>query len=123
MATANIQLADGTKVSIEGTPEEISKVLSLYGPKGSATDGVKVPTRERAPKKSSALQGATTYLRELMDESFFSERRSLSDVQKKLADLGHIFPQNALSTPLRRLVVARQLRRLKDGGNWVYVRG
>jgi hypothetical protein len=123
MPTANIQLPDGTKVTVEGSPEEIAKVLSLYGPKGPAIGAEEAPMRERAAKKSPALQGATPYLRELMDESFFSEPRSLSAVQKKLADLGHIFPQNAVSTPLRRLVVARQLRRLKDGGNWVYVRG
>lgn len=120
MATANIQLPDGTKVTIEGTPEEISKVLNLYGPKAPVSD---LATGERISKKSRVSNGATQYLRELNDEGFFSERRSLSEVQKRLEDLGHIFPLNQLSTPLRRLVVGRQLRRLKDGRNWVYVRG
>lgn len=119
MATANIHLPNGTKVTIEGTPEEISKVLELYGPKAPVGE---LAVIERAPKKSRASNGATQYLRELIREGFFAERRSLSDVQRSLENLGHIFPPDQLSTPLRRLVVGRQLRRLKDGRNWVYVR-
>ncbi len=118
MATANIQLPDGTKVTIDGTPEEISKVLELYRPKALVSDLTMI---ERVQKKSRASNGATPYLRELIDEDFFAERRLLADVQQRLEDLGHIFPLNQLSTPLRRLVVSRQLRRLKDGRNWVYV--
>jgi hypothetical protein len=124
MATANIQLPDGTNVSIEGTPEEISKVLNLYGPKAPATDVVvRTPMGQRPITNSRTTNGAMRYLRELIAENFFSERRSLSDVQQRLETLGHIFPISHLSTPLRRLVVGRQLRRLKDGRNWVYVRG
>jgi hypothetical protein len=123
MATANIQLPDGTKVSIEGTPEEISRVLSLYGPKVAAADVARNPPDERPLTNSRATNGAVPYLRELITEGFFSERRSLADVQRSLEELGHIFPISHLSTPLRRLVVGRQLRRLKDGRNWVYVRG
>ena len=33
MPKALIQLANGTSVQIEGSPEEIAKVLSLYGGK------------------------------------------------------------------------------------------
>ena len=123
MAIANIQLPDGTRVTIEGSPEEIAKVLNLYGAKAPVTDLVSNHSVERIRAKGRATSGAMPYLRELIAENFFSERRSLADVQESLEALGHIFPATHLSTPLRRLAVGRQLRRLKDGKNWVYVRG
>lgn len=119
MATANIQLPDGTRVSIEGAPEEIARVLSLYGPRGSPADA---PVPERAAS-NRVTNGAVRHLRELIAENFFTERRSLADVQRRLESLGHIFPVTHLSTPLRRLVIGKELRRLRAGRNWVYVSG
>ena len=60
-------------------------------------------------------------LRLLISEQFFDVRQSLSNVQSKLEELGHIYPQNQISTPLRRLVMSRELRRLREGKNWIYV--
>jgi hypothetical protein len=122
MASAKIQLPDGTEVTIEGTPEEIGRVLALYGPRDLADES---PTKKK-PRRSSVTarsgSGAVSHLRDLIAENYFSERRSLANVQRRLEELGHIFPLNQLSTPLRRLVVGKQLRRLREGKNWVYVR-
>jgi hypothetical protein len=122
MATANIQLPDGTKVSIEGSPEEVARLLALYGSKEPAGD----QPRNKRPKRASSItragSGAAPHLHNLIVENYFSERRSLADVQHRLEELGHIFPLSHLSTPLRRLVVGRELRRLREGKNWVYVR-
>src|SRR5260221_5629563 len=62
-----------------------------------------------------ATGGAMQYLRELIGENFFSERRSVSDVRSRLEDLGHIYPVTHISTPMRRLVHSRELRRLRQG--------
>lgn len=133
MATANIDLKDGTKVMIEGTPEEIVRVLELYKPANSSSpsgvQNVAYAGRQKAGARKSerrdvstrARSGAMQHIRELIHENFFSERRSIADVQSKLEELGRIYPQTHLSTPLRRLVVGKELRRLRDGTNWAYV--
>lgn len=48
----------------------------------------------------------------LAEEQFFSEPRSLSEIQAKLAEHGWHYPQTNLSTPLIRLVRQRRFRRL-----------
>jgi hypothetical protein len=65
--------------------------------------------------------GAMVHIRDLIESGFFSERRSISDVQGRLEELGRIYPQTHLSTPLRRLILSKELRRLRDGSNWAYV--
>lgn len=130
MPTANIDLPDGTRVRIEGSPEEIARVLTLYGQSRSSTaaieDGpitavaVSRPVG-RAQGSRTNGGGAMQRLRALIEEQFFTERRSISDVQHRLEVLGHIYPLTHLSTPLRRMVVNKELRRLRSGRNWVYV--
>ena len=134
MATANIDLRNGTTIVIEGTPEEIARVLLLYHGSDRASptahDGDS-PSAVRQKKRSKekrepaprARAGAMQHIRDLIGESFFRERRSLAEVQGKLEELGHIYPMTHLSTPLRRLVVGKELRRLRNGKNWAYVDG
>lgn len=133
MATADINLPDGTKIRIEGSPEEIAKVIALYVSSGMehakpvTNDGrrrigVSAPLTGDIRRKSTARVsgGVMQYIRELIGEGYFAERRSISDVQTKLEELGRIYPQTHLSTPLRRLVRNRELRRLKEGSSWIY---
>ena len=49
----------------------------------------------------------------LAEEQFFTEPKSLADIQRKLAEHGWHYPQTNLSTPLIRLVRQRRLRRLQ----------
>ena len=130
MATANIDLADGTRIVIEGTPDEIARVLALYRQTSDRvlpTEAPRTSSNGKRPAGSTksvvtrSREGTMQYMRDLIDDRFFSERRSIADVQHKLEELGHIYPQTHLSTPLRRLVQSRELRRLKEGRNWLYV--
>ncbi|WP_372522200.1 hypothetical protein [Sulfuricaulis sp.] len=115
MATANLDLPNGTKVRIEGTPEEINRIIQYYGHSGNK--------KESEPMRPAVRQshGAMQHLRELIHENFFKEKRLLSDVQAKLEELGCIYPQTHISTPLRRLVRKKELRRIRESKNWVYV--
>lgn len=124
MATASIDLPDGTKVKIEGSPEEINKVLELYGQQPVRASPRRVNsetgiTRRGQTERSGS--GAMDQIRVLIQEGFFGTKRSLKDVQKRLEELGRIYPQSHLSTPLRRMVVGRELRRLRENKNWIYV--
>ena len=115
MATANIDLPNGTKVQIEGTTEEINRIIQYYGHSGK--DMTSEPTRSTGRPSRGAMQ----HLRDLIRENYFKEKRSLSDVQIKLEELGRIYPQTHISTPLRRLVRNKELRRIRESKNWVYV--
>jgi hypothetical protein len=79
----------------------------------------------QAPKKRKTTRndtGPKALILELKNNGYFSEKRSITDVQKRLEELGHIYAQTSLSTPLKRLVIARQLTRVKDKENdiWRY---
>jgi hypothetical protein len=136
MASANIDLADGTKIVIEGSPEEIARVLSLYkhastaivatgAAHGRSTTAPRSHSRQRrrGDANTRANVGVMQHLRDLIGDEYFSQRRPLSDVRSKLEELGHVYPLTHLSTPMRRLVVNKELRRLRDGKIWVYVNG
>lgn len=60
MPKASIKLSDGTSIVIEGSPEEVAKLLALYGGAASSTGAssgpsIKEPKRKQAdPKKKVA---------------------------------------------------------------------
>lgn len=61
MVKASIQLPNGTTVVVEGTPEEVRKLLEFYG--GTAPTSGTQPKKERMTKvkgKKPATQGADT---------------------------------------------------------------
>lgn len=134
MATASIDLPNGAKVQVEGTAEDINKILALCGAVkvGAEADRVDSVTQRvkgkrgrqvarSAPAVRRVTGGAMQQIRELIDDAFFQEKRSISHVQQKLEELGHIYPLTHLSTPLRRLVKNKELRRMREDKNWVYV--
>lgn len=63
MAKANVKLPDGTTVEVSGSPEEIARVLSLYGGSGtqsSSAAGSKKKTSRKKTKKKAASKGKST---------------------------------------------------------------
>src|ERR1700722_18122923 len=126
MPTANIELSNGTKVTIDGSPEEIARVLALYQqPRPTPQSPGRAPAPHASVKKPRkagrsgagprSRKGAIQHIRVLIGEQFFDERQTLEAVRVKLEEHGHIYSQNQISTPLRRLVVSRELRRLREG--------
>jgi hypothetical protein len=77
-------------------------------------------TKNRKASKSNKGKGPQTFILELKNNGFFSEQRSISDVQRKLEEMGHIYAQTSLSTPLIRLVRSNKLRRVKENDSWNY---
>lgn len=129
MAKAQLTLPTGAVVAIEGTPEEVADVLARFQTPESRTSGSKKVKKtkassERATQTRSRRAGSggpQVLIRELKDSDFFSQRRNLTDVKAELEKGGHIYAVTHLSTPLLRLVRARELRRLKEGDQWTYV--
>jgi len=131
MTKAHLELPNGTKVEIDGTAEDVAKLLATFAGSAAPSAASKKPRRRRAvstkpvgssPRKSSQT-GPRNHIRELITEDYFKTKRNLGDVQKRLEEKGHIYAQESLSGPMLRLTQAGELRRLKDGGRgpWQYV--
>jgi hypothetical protein len=128
MAKASMIMPDGTKVQIEGTAEEVAVLIAR------CSSGVQPPApgekatrkKHKAGKGGSAISGQrksgpTVFISQLADEGYFKSKRSLSDIQKKLEELGHIYAQTSISPALTRLTRKRVLRRIKEKDGWVYI--
>jgi len=125
VAKANLILPNGTKVTIDGTADEVSILLTKF----SASVEQETPREKVKIKSSKKLSapgrkqkaGPIAYITELEKEGFFKLKRSLPDIQKKLEEKGHIYAQTSLSPALVRLVRKRILRRIKEKKGWLYV--
>lgn len=119
MARAHLICPDGTKVAIAGTPEEVARLVERLS--GSVGTSRKSSVKDRARKKILKSSGPVGYVRTLKEEGFFKSKRTLSDIQKKLEEKGHIYALTSLSPALLRVVRSRDLGRIKEGGIWKYV--
>jgi len=129
MTKANLVLPGGTKVSIDGTADEVASLLERF----SSSGGFNRSTNRRAsrardklgdralPRTKATRTGPTEYIRELIDEGYFKTKREISVVRDKLEERAHIYPVTSISGPLYRLVKKKELRRIKEDGGWKYV--
>jgi hypothetical protein len=127
MAKATLTLSDGTTVIIEGSPEEISRIMSLHSTTVQTQSSKPPPTtrakKSKSPSKKSSQSTTGPKLRiiELKSLGFFDEKRSIVDIQKKLEEQGYIYAQSSLSPTLYRLTRSKDLRRFKENKVWLYV--
>lgn len=128
MAKANITLPDGTKVTIEGTTDEVAILLSRFSGTSEAAPAAAKKKKRKKKKSSDGSGGAATkrkgpqtLIMELAKEDYFKSKRTIGDIQSKLEEKGHIYAQHSLSSPLLRLTRIKTLRRLKEKNVWVYV--
>jgi len=128
MAKANLKLADGTTVTIEGTSEEVAVLLQRFSEAESAQQRPSRPRRaassERKVKSAVARtkpNGPIDYIRELVSDDFFGTRQGLRDVRAALEARGHVYRVTSLSPALVRLVRKKELRRIKEDNQWKYV--
>ena len=125
MPSGKLTLPNGTILTVEGTTEEVGSLIKLFSePETHSVRDVVVKKPTDPPKKSrqrKEASGPLGYIRGLKEEGYFGSKRTISDVQEKLEEKGHIYPLTSLSTPLIRLVRSRDLRRLKEAGLWKYV--
>lgn len=116
MAKAQVVLQSGTKVLIEGTENEVAKLLFLIDAPTTPTKPGKVQ-----PKRGKAKLSIGDLIGNLVDEGFFKKPVELNSVKEALEQRGHYFTRSAIPTQLLRLVKRRQLRRIKQDNQWRYV--
>ena len=59
MAKARVTLANGTRVEIEGTPEEVKHVLDFYGEGGGSPKPKRIKRQSSSTKSKKTRIGAT----------------------------------------------------------------
>src|SRR5262245_1867694 len=117
MANAQITLPGGIAITVEGSVDEIVAVVERLKEGGAATE----PSRTRGLKRT-LREGANIgdLVMSLLRDGFFKPPKELGEVRTALAQMGHHYPRTTLSPLLLRLVRKRDLRRLQQGGRWVY---
>ena len=118
MTKAHLITKDGTKITIEGSHEEVAAMIGHLGGQGSKK---RLPATGAARHKSRAKPTAIGLISELIDGGFFKKPKGLGAVRLALEEQGHFYPVTTLSPVLLRLVKKKELRRIKDEKRWLYV--
>lgn len=119
MAKAHITTKDGTKVTIEGTPQEVAALVAQM--KGGISNDAPTPVKTASKHKGQPKATPINLISELIDGGFFKKPKGLGAIKIALEEQGHYYPVTSLSPALLRLVRKRQLRRIKDKKHWLYV--
>lgn len=118
MAKAQITTAHGTKITVEGSPDEVAALISQFERKGvNSTENASHRRRSKASGKASLA----SLIMDLVDGGFFRKPKELSAVKLALEEQGQFYPVTTLSPLLLRLVRKKMLRRLKENKRWMYV--
>lgn len=120
MAKAQIITKTGTKIRIEGDPQEVAAIVRQVQGMGPGLAGR--PRAAPGAARRAARQRATptNLIVSLIDGGFFRKPKDLAAVRGALAEMGHHHPVTTLSPVLLRLVRKRQLRRMKEKNRWLY---
>jgi len=121
MARTNIITKDGTKITIEGSPEEVAIILAKIKGANKSLGNLRQGKTQLA-ERFSVSQKATpiNLIKFLIGEDFFKKPRKIGEIKKVLAEKGHLYPLSSLSPALLRLIRKRQIRRIKEKGIWLY---
>ncbi len=125
MAKANISTSSGTTIVVEGTPEEVAKIIAAVGDPIPASTGRTDKGRQHADpqpdQETPRRSGLTGLILDLKAEGYFKEKRSLNDVRVALEQNGHIYPNTTVAPILLALTKSKEIGRVKDGAKWAYV--
>lgn len=125
MTRADIETRSGTKISLEGTTEEISKVIADLERREhylSFRFERKKQIKKEQVKDVETRQNLTESIISLKGENFFNQPRSLKDIQEILRAKGMIYPTTTLSGVLILLIRRGELGRIQEEGLWKYVK-
>lgn len=121
MTRATIRARSGAVITVEGTPQEVSGVVSAYERIGTINQEKQTIARNRAVKrKEKKRDSAGDLVIRLRDGGFFDKPKSLGEISESLEEGGYLCPTTTLSGVVLGLVKKRELRRKKVEGKWVY---
>src|SRR3989344_6029234 len=111
MVKTEITTKDGTKIIIEGSEEEVKRVISHIHQKS--------PTKQESSRKTTSKKekpvdkmSIAHQISELNEVGFFKTPRTLSEIKDALAKNGMIYPITSLSGKVIEKVRKRELGRI-----------
>jgi hypothetical protein len=118
MAKAQVVTKAGTKITVEGTPEEVAALIERFD---SSVHPEKMIAESTPARRSQSKIGPQDRIHAMIESGFFRRPQGLGAIRAALEEQGHFYPVTTLSPVLLRLVRGRSLRRLKDNNVWSYV--
>ena len=121
MPKATIKSKTGAIITIEGTKEELARILSDFE-RMSVVQEIKTKASKESIKKKdeSKRRTASDLIVELREEGFFAKPKTLGEIAEALEKSGYIYPTTTLSGVVMGLVQKKLLGRKKVNGKWVY---
>lgn len=121
MVKATIKSKSGAVITVEGTNEEISNILTMFEKTSVVGQAKEAIARIKSVKKEQKKRaGASDLIVELKEDGFFQKPKSLGEISKSLEEKGHIYPTTSLSGVMIGLVQKKIMGRKKIDGKWVY---
>ena len=121
MAKATIKSKTGAIITIEGSENEVSNILSVFERTTAVGQAKRVIAKSHGiVKEQKKRLAASDLVVALKEDGFFEKPKSLSDISKALEEQGFLYPLTTLSGVVLSLVQKRLLRRKKAEGKWVY---
>jgi hypothetical protein len=121
MAKATIKSTTGAVITIEGSEEEVSRILSVYEKTSVVGHAKQAIARSRATKREDKKrEGAGDLVVALREAGFFDKPKGLGEISDALEEKGFLYPTTTLSGVVLGLVKRKELRRKKVEGRWVY---
>ena len=121
MPKAIIKSKSGAIITIEGTKDEITQIISDFERtsfvQAAKTEIQKSVLERREEKKRSR---ASDLVIELREEGFFDKPKTLGEISHALENKGYLYPTTTLSGLVLGLVKRKQLGRKRENGKWVY---
>lgn len=117
MVKAEIKTKAGTNIIIDGSEEEVKKILGAF----YVEEETKNVTDSILKTKENTKLTIADMILELKEEGFFKEPKSLIEIKNILSQKGHIYPMTTLSSQIIRLLRKRYLGRIRNENKWKYV--
>jgi hypothetical protein len=121
MAKATIKSSTGAVITVEGTQEEVAKIISDYEKNSVVGQAKRAIARSKVTKRDDKNRaGAGDLVISLRESGFFEKPKTLAEIGSALEEKGYLYPTTTLSGVVLGLVKKRDLRRKKNDGRWVY---
>lgn len=121
MVNATIKSKTGAVITIKGTQEEVSNIVSHFEHSVVMNEFKKMQSKKHAIKKEQKKRlTASDLIIELKEESFFDKPKTLLEISNKLEEKGYIYPVTTLSGVVIGLIKRKLLGRKKNEKKWVY---
>jgi hypothetical protein len=140
MAKANITTPDGTTINLEGTSDEIAALMAKFGlvkspaPVAAAAAPASIepvtPAKSRGARKKrggkttgarKGKAGPAALIAEMIANGSFKKPKLFSDIRSELAQSGYYYSRTSIGPAVKRALINRELRRIKQDGKWAYV--